>query len=74
MTDWVEAYQTAISMADDRGLKIAADNEEWQEFWENYRDSLNLPLFVNYQERGKEQPSYSDFYDKWHQTKADLGL
>jgi hypothetical protein len=62
---WVDAYQAAIAMADDRGIDVNPDNEEWIELWENYRASQKLPLLVYYQEEGKAQPSYASFYDYW---------
>jgi TRAP transporter TAXI family solute receptor len=61
LTKWVDAYQEAINMADDQGLAVDPQSDEWQEFWENYRDSLNLPLLMMFQGPGKEQMKYSDF-------------
>jgi len=69
MTLWVEAYQAAIKMADERGIDVNPDNAEWQELWENYREEHNLPLLVWFQEPGKEQPVYSDFYTRWNEVK-----
>jgi len=66
----VKAYQTAIDMADERGIAVDPENEEWQELWENYRDSLNLPLLVYFQGPDKEQPTYVGFYEQWNRVKA----
>ena len=40
---WVEAYQTAIDMANEKSIEIDPENEEWMELWENYKEQLNLP-------------------------------
>jgi len=68
LTLWVEAYQAAIDMADERGIAVDPDNEEWQELWENYRASLDLPLLVYFQ-NAENQPGYYDFYEHWNQIK-----
>jgi hypothetical protein len=72
LTLWVDAYQNAIQMADDRDLKVDAESEEWQEFWENYRDSLELPLLVNFQGPGIEQPIHASYYEWWDSVKPGL--
>ena len=59
-------------MADDRDLKVDAESEEWQEFWENYRDSLELPLLVNFQGPGIEQPIHASYYEWWDSVKPGL--
>jgi hypothetical protein len=69
MTKWVDAYQTAIGMADDRGIVVKSDNVDWQKLWEDYRASENLPLLVYFQGPGKAQPSYASFYDRWNQAR-----
>jgi len=69
LTKWVDAYQDAIGMADDRDIDVNQDNEEWQELWENYRASKNLPLLVFYQGPEKEQAAYSDYYETWERVK-----
>jgi hypothetical protein len=45
ITQYIEAYQNAIDMADDKGINVDAADEEWLDLWENYRDSLGLPGF-----------------------------
>ena len=69
LTLWVDSYQTAISMADERGIDVNVDNEEWQEFWDKYKKDHDLPMLVNFQGPGKEQPSYSDFYENWEEVR-----
>jgi hypothetical protein len=67
---WVDAWDTAINMADEKDIDVNPDNEEWQEFWENYRDSrADLRLLVSFQERGKEQLTYHEFFDYWHSVQ-----
>ena len=66
---WINAYETAIDMADQRGIDVDADNDEWQELWENYRYSLDLPLLVNKQGPGREQPHYTSYYEWWNAAK-----
>ena len=70
MTLWVDAYQKAIEMADDKGIDVDPTNDEWQEYWENYRDSLELPLLKQFQGPGVEQISHKDFYYNWERIKA----
>ena len=41
---WVEAYQTAIDMANEKSIKVDPENEEWMELWENYKEQLKLPI------------------------------
>jgi hypothetical protein len=45
MTRYVEAYQEAMDMADERGIEVVADNDEWIELWANYKQELNLPPY-----------------------------
>ncbi|MFC2003740.1 TAXI family TRAP transporter solute-binding subunit [Chloroflexota bacterium] len=40
---YVEAYEKAIGMADDKGIKVDPSNEAWMELWENYKKELGLP-------------------------------
>ena len=40
---YIEAYQNAIDMADEEGIKIDPENEEWVTLWENYKEELELP-------------------------------
>jgi len=37
---WVEAYQAAIEMADERGIAVNPENEEWLELWGSYKEDL----------------------------------
>ncbi len=69
MTLWVDAYDTAMDRADQQGIDVDAENDEWQELWENYRASLNLPLLVYKQGPEREQPSYTSYYDWWNRVK-----
>ena len=40
---YYEAYQEAVRMADEKGIKVDPQNEEWTKFWDDYRNGLNLP-------------------------------
>jgi hypothetical protein len=40
---WVEAYQAALDMADERGIEVTPENEEWLELWDSYKE--DLPVF-----------------------------
>jgi len=40
---WIAAYKEAIALAKEQGLTIGPDNEEWIEFWNNYK--AELPKF-----------------------------
>jgi len=66
---WTDAYKTAIEMADDRGIVVNPDNKEWQQLWEDYRASLNLPLLTMFQGPDKEQPTYARYYTRWNEVK-----
>jgi len=46
LTRWVEAYQAAIDEADEKGINVDPENEEWVELWFSYRDQL--PMFANF--------------------------
>jgi len=53
VTSYVDAFQEAIEMADDQGIMVDAENEEWIELWENYKQQLGLPksqMFVGLEE------------------------
>ena len=39
----VDAYQECMDMADDQGIQVAPENEEWLEMWENHKQQLGLP-------------------------------
>ena len=69
LTLWVEAYQTAVEMADKRGMDVNPDNEEWQEFWDKYKRDHDLPMLVYYQGPGKEGLSFWDYYDRWERIR-----
>ena len=43
---YIEAYQTAIKMADDKGIDVQPDGDEWIEFWVNYKKQIGLDRFV----------------------------
>jgi len=45
LTKWVEAYQNAIDVADEKGLTIDPENEEWVKLWMDYSASLGYPPF-----------------------------
>jgi len=45
---YIEAYQEAIDMADEQGIKVDPENEEWMQLWENHKKKLNLPEFKNW--------------------------
>jgi hypothetical protein len=62
---WVDAYATAINMADEKDILVNPDNEEWNKLWDDYRASQELPLLINFQEPGKANPSYASFYNFW---------
>jgi hypothetical protein len=56
LTRYTDAHKKAIDLADEQGIMVNSENEEWVELWENYKNQLNLPpvrLFVDL----KEQPS-----------------
>lgn len=43
ITRYCDAYQKAIDMADEKGIAVTPENEEWMELWENYKKQLGLP-------------------------------
>ena len=43
MTDYVDAYQTAIGHADDQGIEVDPENEAWVNLWTGYKKQLDLP-------------------------------
>jgi len=43
---YIEAYQTAIDLADTKGIKVDPTNEEWVSLWTNYKSELGLPPFL----------------------------
>jgi hypothetical protein len=43
---YIEAYQTAIDTADEKGINVDPTNEEWLELWTNYKKELDLPPFL----------------------------
>ncbi|HEY87742.1 MAG TPA: ABC transporter substrate-binding protein [Dehalococcoidia bacterium] len=46
ITRYVEAYKTAITMAEEQQIDVGPKNEEWIALWENYKKELALPLFT----------------------------
>jgi len=40
---YIEAYTTAMKMADEKGLQVTPDNEEWVQLWKDYKKELGLP-------------------------------
>ena len=48
ITRYAEAYQEAINLADDQGIAVTPENEEWIELWENYKKQLGLPKIKMY--------------------------
>ncbi len=42
VTRYVEGYEAAIDMADQRKIKVDPMNEEWVQLWENYKKDVNL--------------------------------
>ena len=45
LTRYVEAYQTAIDKADELGIEVNPDNDQWTELWEIYKQDIGLPGF-----------------------------
>ena len=66
---WVDLFQECIALADDTGIDVDATNEEWQEFWEDYKEASGLPMLMYFQNPGEPQASYKDFYDVWNARK-----
>jgi TRAP transporter TAXI family solute receptor len=48
LTKWEDAYQTAIGMAEDKGIYVNAESDAWFELWSDYRDSLPYPAFKSF--------------------------
>jgi len=42
---YMDEYQEAIELADDHGIAVSPENEEWMEFWTIRR--MGLPQFLN---------------------------
>ena len=40
---YIEAYKTAISKADEKGIRIELNDKEWIKLWEDYKNELGLP-------------------------------
>ena len=45
VTKYCNAYAAAIDLADAKGIKVDPNNTEWVELWQNYKNSLGLPIF-----------------------------
>lgn len=50
LTKWEEAFQRAIDIADDKGIAVSSESEEWLKLWADYNTSLNLPKFIGPQD------------------------
>jgi hypothetical protein len=66
---WVNAYQTAIGMADDQGIPVNPESEEWVKLWENYLETNELPLLQVDQGPGIEQKTYWSYFNSWNAVK-----
>jgi len=42
---YITAYQDAITLADEQGIKIDPENEEWIALWADYKKTNNIPVF-----------------------------
>jgi len=47
ITEYVEGYQAAIDLADEQGIDVNPGNQEWLDFWYDYRDN-NITPFPTY--------------------------
>jgi hypothetical protein len=46
LLDWyVDAYQEALDMADEKGMAVNPENEEWLKLWDDYKKELDIPTF-----------------------------
>jgi TRAP transporter TAXI family solute receptor len=43
ITRYVDAYQETIDLADEQGMTVNPENEEWLELWANHKKQLGLP-------------------------------
>jgi len=68
LTLWVDGYQDAITLADERGLTINENNADWQKFWDDYKRDNNLPL-LSYDQSADNQPGYFDYYTNWENIR-----
>jgi uncharacterized protein len=41
---YCKATEEAHHLADEKGIVVAAENQEWVDLWENYKKKLNLPV------------------------------
>jgi len=46
---YVEAYDEALALADERGITVDPTNQEWVELWANYKLDINLPTISMHQ-------------------------
>ena len=47
ITRYIEAYKATIEAADEQGISVDPENEEWLELWDNYREQLpEFKLFM----------------------------
>jgi hypothetical protein len=56
MDKYIEATQQAHWMADEKGIIVSAENQEWVDLWENYKKELALPVFDILPSLGKGRP------------------
>jgi len=42
---YIKAYADVIKMADEKGIKVDPENEEWVQLWTDYKKELNLEPF-----------------------------
>jgi len=40
MTTWVEAFDAALAFADETGIDVTPENQEWLDLWDEYRKDL----------------------------------
>ena len=40
ITEYVEGYQAAINLADEKGIEVDPRNQEWLDLWYSYKDTL----------------------------------
>jgi hypothetical protein len=46
LSDWyVEAYQEAISMAQDQDIEVNPGNDAWIQLWADYKEELGIPTY-----------------------------
>jgi uncharacterized protein len=53
---YIDAYAEALAKAEAQGLKIDPGNQDWIDFWENYKLELNLPKIAMHQNLDVDAP------------------